>query len=152
MEFFLRSLLASLGLGPSKEKLEKAEAYKKAMFPLGDEEQKLVSQHLQRVISDCPVNKTMFVFLAIKETYLNAQRDGLSAEQCAEKARAHAAQLHVVPKDQLPYLFSFAMLELRLDDLSRMPDVERVLQLQRRLFPDSYDAPDWSALYGKESE
>ena len=38
------------------------------------------------------------------------------------------------------------MLETQISSLEDMPDVERVLQLKSRLFPDGYDAPDWTAL------
>ena len=49
MENFLSNLLGSFGIFPSKEKLEKREAYQNEMFPFGDEEKRLVTQHLQRV-------------------------------------------------------------------------------------------------------
>ena len=37
-ENFLSNLLGSFGFFPSKEKLEKREAYQNEMFPFGDEE------------------------------------------------------------------------------------------------------------------
>ena len=49
MENFLSNLLGSFGIFPSKEKLEKREAYQNEMFPFGDEEKRLVTYHLQRV-------------------------------------------------------------------------------------------------------
>ena len=105
-----------------------------------------MTQHLQRVNRTYPVNKTMFLFLIIKEEYLKAEREGLEPVQCAERARVHATKQRVLPQEELPYLFSYAMLETQISSLEDMPDVERVLQLQSRLFPDGYDAPDWSAL------
>ena len=134
-ENFLSNLLGSFGIFPSKEKLEKREAYQNEMFPFGDEEKRLVTQHLQRVNRMYPVNKTLFVFLIIKEEY-----------QKAERARVHATKQRVLPREELPYLFSYAMLESQISSLEDMPDVESVLQLKSRLFPDGYDAPDWSAL------
>ena len=71
-ENFLSNLLGSFGIFPSKEKLEKREAYQNEMFPFGDEEKRLVTQHLQRVNRMYPVNKTLFLFLIIKEEYQNA--------------------------------------------------------------------------------
>ena len=134
-ENFLSNLLGSFGIFPSKEKLEKREAYQNEMFPFGDEEKRLVTQHLQRVNRMYPVNKTLFLFLIIKEEYQKAEREGLEPAQCAER-----------PREELPYLFSYAMLESQISSLEDMPDVESVLQLKSRLFPDGYDAPDWSAL------
>ena len=129
-ENFLSNLLGSFGIFPSKEKLKKREAYQNEMFPFGDEEKRLVTHHLQRV----------------KEEYLKAEREGLAPSQCAERARVHATKQRVLPQEELPYLFSYAMLETRISSLEDMPDVDRVLQLQSRLFPDGYDAPDWTAL------
>ena len=80
MENFLSNLLGSFGIFPSKEKLEKREAYQNEMFPFGDEEKRLVTQHLQRVNRMYPVNKTMFLFLIIKEEYLKAEREGLEQQ------------------------------------------------------------------------
>lgn len=145
-ENFLSNLLGSFGIFPSKEKLEKREAYQNEMFPFGDEEKRLVTHHLQRVNRTYPVNKTMFLFLIIKEEYQKAEREGLEPVQCAERARVRSCKQHVLPQEELPYLFSYAMLETRIPSLEDMPDVDRVLQLQSRLFPDGYDAPDWSAL------
>ena len=105
-----------------------------------------MTQHLQRVNRTYPVNKTMFLFLIIKEEYLKAEHEGLEPVQCAERARVHATKQRVLPREELPYLFSYAMLESQISSLEDMPDVESVLQLQSRLFPDGYDAPDWSAL------
>ena len=140
-ENFLSNLLGSFGIFPSKEKLKKREAYQNEMFPFGDEEKRLVTHHLQRVNRTNPVNKTMFLFLIIKEEYLKAEREGLAPSQCAERARVHATKQRVLPQEELPYLFSYAI-----SSLEDMPDVDRVLQLQSRLFPDGYDAPDWTAL------
>ncbi len=145
-ENFLSNLLGSFGIFPSKEKLKKREAYQNEMFPFGDEEKRLVTQHLQRVNRTYPVNKTLFLFLIIKEEYLKAEREGLEPVQCAERARVHATKQRVLPQEELPYLFSYAMLETQISSLEDMPDVDRVLQLQSRLFPDGYDAPDWTAL------
>ena len=77
-ENFLSNLLGSFGIFPSKEKLKKREAYQNEMFPFGDEEKRLVTHHLQRVNRTNPVNKTMFLFLIIKEEYLKAEREGLA--------------------------------------------------------------------------
>ena len=82
-ENFLSNLLGSFGIFPSKEKLEKREAYQNEMFPFGDEEKRLVTHHLQRVNRTYPVNKTLFLFLIIKEEYLKAEREGLEPAQCA---------------------------------------------------------------------
>ena len=130
MENFLSNLLGSFGIFPSKEKLEKREAYQNEMFPFGDEEKRLVTQHLQRVNRTYPVNKTMFLFLIIKEEYLKAEHEGLEPSQCAERARVRSCKQHVLPQEELPYLFSYAMLETRIPSLEDMPDVDRVLQLQ----------------------
>ena len=70
MENFLSNLLGSFGIFPSKEKLEKREAYQNEMFPFGDEEKRLVTQHLQRVNRMYPVNKTLFLFLIILAGYV----------------------------------------------------------------------------------
>ena len=146
MENFLSSLLGNFGIFPSKEKLKKREAYQNEMFPFGDEEKRLVTQHLQRVNRMYPVNKTLFLFLIIKEEYQKAEHEGLAPSQCAERARVHATKQRVLPREELPYLFSYAMLETQISSLEDMPDVDRVLQLKSRLFPDGYDAPDWTAL------
>ena len=68
------------------------------MFPFGDEEKRLVTQHLQRVNRTYPVNKTMFLFLIIKEEYLKAEREGLEPVQCAERARVRSCKQHVLPR------------------------------------------------------
>ena len=93
MENFLSNLLRSFGIFPSKEKLEKREAYQNEMFPFGDEEKRLVTQHLQRVNRMYPVNKTMFLFLIIKEEYQKAEREGLEprTRACARNKAARAA-------------------------------------------------------------
>ena len=104
-ENFLSNLLGSFGIFPSKEKLKKREAYQNEMFPFGDEEKRLVTHHLQRVNRTYPVNKTMFLFLIIKEEYLKAEREGLEPVQCAERARVHATKQRVLPREELPYLF-----------------------------------------------
>lgn len=60
MENFLSSLLGNFGIFPSKEKLEKREAYQNEMFPFGDEEKRLVTQHLQRVNRTYPSIRPCF--------------------------------------------------------------------------------------------
>ncbi len=69
------------------------------MFPFGDEEKRLVTHHLQRVNRTYPVNKTMFLFLIIKEEYLKAEREGLAPVQCAERARVRSCKQHVLPQE-----------------------------------------------------
>lgn len=146
MELFLQNLLAQLGFAPSQKKIDCANAYQARLFPLGVEEKALVAQHLLRAIPNYSVRKTMFLFLTIKDTYCTDLNNGLPSDAAAEHAHRQSQQYHLVSRDQLPYIFSLALLELEASSLDQMPDTDAVTALQKRLFARGYDTPDWAAL------
>jgi len=152
MALFDRSLMDVFGFTSQKEKDAQLQAYKELMFPFGDEEKQLITKLFRRAIRVNNEHKVMFVFLAIKETYLEGERDGLSPADCAQKAHRKAPTYHMVPKNVLPFIFTLAMQDLNLTSLEEMPSVEQVLELQKQIFPGGYSNPQWTALPERNNE
>lgn len=146
MALFERNFMEIFGFTSSREKEARMEDYTEIMFPFGDVQKRCVNELFANALKPCHAHKMMFVFLAIKETFYEAERDGEDLISCAVRAHKRAPAFHMIPKDNLPYVFSLAMLDMNVQDPDELPDVVQVLQLQQKLFPNGYKKPEWTAL------
>lgn len=146
MALFQRSLTDFFGLTSSREQEARFQDYTDTMFPFGTDQKRLVSSLLRNVPKAADEPKLMFVFLTIKETWLEYENQGCTAAKCAEAAWKKAQRFHLLPKADLPYVFALAALERDIEDLDELPTVEEILEHQSKLFPAGSKKPDWTAL------
>lgn len=132
----------------SSQKKQDYEEFQRYMFPFGEDQRRCVERALLGVPKVTPANKLMFLFLVAKERYLELQLEDQDEQTCRLEALRALQKWRFSHKDNLPYLYSLVMLDLRVESLENYPTVREIYAFQKRLFPNGLKHPDWSALEG----
>lgn len=158
MALFGKSFYEFLGLSSSQESLERLDRYKETMFPLGEEQQKIILDRLQYTPKQCRSNRAFFLFMALKELWLKKESEGCLPVQCAEAMLKAALKYRMVPSANIPYILALVIEDLNLKNLEDMPSALDVTNLSLVLFPGKIGSPDWTQLpernlnYGEAEE
>ena len=121
-------------------------AFEAYMYPLGDEQRKMIRLALQGAPRPGREEEMMFIFLTAKERYIECQMEGSDAARCREEAWKVTRRWRFTNRENLPYIFTLMLLDMDTEELESYPSYHDIYQLMTDLFPGDWKTPDWSAL------